>query len=70
VRSGYNMCQISVYVEKNGVEELRFEDVTSLVVDGKDIKVSTLFAGATEVNDAFISSIDFMGGKVLVQQSG
>ena len=64
------MCQMSVYVEKDGVEELQFDDVTNLSVDGTDIKVSTLFEGATEVNDVFISSIDFMGGKVLLQKNG
>lgn len=60
---------MNVVVEKDGIEKERFEDVTNLSVDGVTIRVSTLFAGAREVKNAVISSIDFMGGLVLLQQT-
>jgi len=63
------MCQTSVYVEKDGVEELRFSDVTNLSVDGSGVKISTLFEGETELHDTVLHSIDFMAGKVLLHQS-
>ncbi|BDD88173.1 CooT family nickel-binding protein [Desulfofustis limnaeus] len=64
------MCQMKVVVEKQGVEQQRYEDVTNLVVDGSTIKISTLFAEAAEVKNAAIRSIDFMGGLVRLQQNG
>lgn len=64
------MCQMKVVVEKQGVEQQRYEDVTNLVVDGSTIKISTLFAEAAEVKNAAICSIDFMGGLVRLQQNG
>ena len=63
------MCQISVYVEKDGVEELLLEDVTNLSIETTGVKVSTLFEGAKEVTDAVIGSIDFMAGKVLLKKT-
>jgi hypothetical protein len=61
---------MKVVVEKQGVEQQRYEDVTNLVVDGSTIKISTLFAEAAEVKNAAIRSIDFMGGLVRLQQNG
>jgi len=63
------MCQISVYVEKDGVEELLLEDVTNLSIETTGVKVSTLFEGAKTVTDAVIGSIDFMAGKVLLKKT-
>lgn len=63
------MCQISVLVEKDGMEELRLDDVTSLSVEGTGVKVSTLFEGATEIQDVAIRLIDFMGGTVFLQKN-
>jgi predicted RNA-binding protein len=63
------MCQISVYVENEGVEALLLEDVTSLSVETTGVKVSTLFDGPREVADAVIDSIDFMAGKVLLKKT-
>ena len=62
------MCQISVYVEREGVEELLLEDVTSLRAETAGISVSTLFDGPRQVADAVIDSIDFMAGKVLLRK--
>ena len=63
------MCQISVYLEKEGVEELLLEDVTNLSIGATGVKVSTLFEGAKTVTDAVIGSIDFMAGKVLLKKT-
>ena len=63
------MCQISVLVEKEGIEELRLDDVTNLTVTGSDVTVATLFTGSTEIKDVAIRSIDFMGGTVVLQKS-
>lgn len=64
------MCQMSIVVEKDGVEELMFEDVTNLVVDSDGMKISTLFEGPKAVEHVAISSIDFTGGKVFLQKTG
>lgn len=62
------MCQISVYVEKEGVEELLLEDVTSLRAETTGVSVSTLFDGPRQIADAVIDSIDFMAGRVLLRK--
>lgn len=64
------MCQMKVVVEKEEAEQQRFEDVANLTVDGSTIRISTLFAEVTEVHNAAIKSIDFMGGLVRLQQNG
>ena len=62
------MCQISVFVEKDGAEELLLEDVTNLSIEPTGVKISTLFDGPREVADTVVGSIDFMAGKVLLKQ--
>ena len=64
------MCQISVVVERDGVEELVMEDVTNLVVDSNSLEISTLFEGPKSLEHVAIQSIDFMAGKVLLQKTG
>ncbi len=64
------MCQISVVIERDGVEELVMEDVTNLVVDSDSLQISTLFEGPKTVEHVVIRSIDFMAGKVMLQQTG
>ncbi len=63
------MCQISVFVEQDGVEELLLEDVTNLSNEKTGVTVSTLFEGSREVTDVVIESIDFMAGKVLLRKT-
>ncbi|MCB2173710.1 CooT family nickel-binding protein, partial [bacterium] len=48
------MCQMKVVVEKQGAEQQRFEDVSSLSVEGSTIRIATLFAEAAEVKNAAI----------------
>ena len=64
------MCQISVVVEKDGMEELVMEDVTSLVVDTDKLEISNLFEGPKSIDQVVIRSIDFVAGKVLLQKTG
>ena len=63
------MCQTNVVMEKDGQEELLLENVTGLVVTGKNITITTLFEGETEYQNVAISRIDFSGGKVFLQQA-
>ncbi len=64
------MCQISVVIERDGVEELVMEDVTNLVVDSDSLQISNLFEGPKTVEHVVIRSIDFMAGKVMLQNTG
>jgi len=62
------MCQTSVYLEKNGEEELLLENVTTMEAFANGYKVSTLFEGPRDFPDVAIRRIDFSGGKVLFYQ--
>jgi len=64
------MCQMSVVMEKDGSEELVMEDVTNLVVDKGGLTISTLFEGPRAFPQVNIRSIDFMAGKVFLEQAG
>ncbi len=64
------MCQISVVIEKEGVEELVMADVTSLDVDSGGMRITSLFEGPKSLDHVVIRSIDFMAGKVLLEQTG
>jgi len=64
------MCQMSVVIDRDGIEELVMEDVTNLVVEPDGLQISTLFEGPKKVEHAVIRSIDFMGGKVFLQETG
>ena len=64
------MCQMNLYMESNGSEELLFEDVTGLKVEDETVIVSTLFEGPKEISHTIVRSIDFMAGKVLVERVG
>jgi predicted RNA-binding protein len=60
------MCQISVVVEKSGEQENVMENVTSLQVTEKGVVLTTFFEDPLSVEDVVISSIDFLGGKVVL----
>ena len=64
------MCQMSVVIDRDGIEELVMEDVTSLVVEPGGMQISTLFEGPRLVEQVVLRSIDFMAGKVFLQQAG
>lgn len=63
------MCQMSVYVENDGKEELLKENVTKMEIVGKGVRLSTLFEGAADFNDMVLQQIDFSAGRaVLIKQ--
>jgi predicted RNA-binding protein len=57
-------------MEKDGIEELLMEDVTTLVVDSDNMEISNLFEGPKSIQQVVIRSIDFVAGKVLLQKTG
>ena len=63
------MCQTSVFMEKDGEEELLLENVTTLEVLENSLKITALFEGSKEFVGASIHHIDFAGGKVYLRQS-
>ena len=63
------MCQISVVVEREGEEELFLDNVTRLEVGRDAILLSTFFEEPKEISGVSISRIDFLGGKVFLEQS-
>lgn len=60
------MCQTSVLMEKNGVEEVLLENVTMLEVLESGLRITTLFEGAQEFLGVALRRIDFTGGKVFL----
>ncbi len=62
------MCQTSVFMVKDGAEELLLENATTLEVLENGLKITTLFEGPQEIEGAKIGSIDFAGGKVVLEQ--
>jgi predicted RNA-binding protein len=63
------MCQMSVVVEEEGVEEMVMENVTRLQVSGTTIEVTAFFEEPRKVEAVFIHVIDFLGGKVILKKS-
>lgn len=62
------MCQVSVYVQEGDREELLKDNITKLEVVAKGLRVSTLFEGATDLDNMMLQQIDFSAGKVVVQK--
>lgn len=62
------MCQMSIYLEKEGSEECLMENASRLDVSGDLISVSTLFEEPKQIPGVRIQSIDFLAGKVLLKK--
>jgi predicted RNA-binding protein len=62
------MCQMSVVVEEEGVEEVIMENVTRLQVRGDIVEVSAFFEEPRKVEAVLIHAIDFLGGKVILKK--
>ena len=62
------MCQTSVFMEKEGVEELMLENVTNFEILENSLKITTLFEGEKEYPAVKIDRIDFTNGKVYLSQ--
>jgi predicted RNA-binding protein len=62
------MCQMSAVMECNGKVELLKENITRLDVIAKGVRISTLFEEPTELIGLAVHHIDFLTGKVFLQQ--
>jgi len=60
------MCQISVVVEERGNQKKIMEGVTRLEVKDNGVLLNTFFEEPQEVPGVVISSIDFLGGAVVL----
>ena len=58
------MCQMSVVLEREDGQEKIMDNVTHLEVTGEGILVSTLFEEPKLVKSAWVKNIDFLDGKV------
>ena len=63
------MCQMSVVVEGDGVEEIVMENVTRLQVSGTTVELSAFFEEPRRLESVFIESIDFLGGRLVLKKS-
>ena len=62
------MCQISVVVEHDGEQEKLMDNVTGLQVTDEGVVLTTFFEEPLAVPDAYITKIDFLGGKVVLNR--
>ena len=62
------MCQKSVVIDRDGVEELVMEDVTNLGLTLTACRFRP-FRGPKAIEHVAIRSIDFMAGKVMLQET-
>lgn len=60
------MCQMSVIMEEKGEQKVIMENVTRLESIDGNIRVSTLFEEPRIIPAAFVKTIDFSGGTVLL----
>jgi len=60
------MCQISVVIERDGMQEKVMDNVTRLEVTGEGVVLTTFFEEPQTVSDVVVSRIDFLGGKVVL----
>ncbi|RUM33557.1 MAG: RNA-binding protein [Desulfobulbus sp.] len=60
------MCQISVVVERGGVQEPVMESVTGLEMTTQGVVLSTFFEEPVTVPDVHIKEINFLGGSVIL----
>ncbi|MDW7772906.1 MAG: CooT family nickel-binding protein [Desulfobulbaceae bacterium] len=63
------MCQISVVVERESGREKIMDNVTGLVVTPAGVSLSTFFEEPEEIRNVHITSIDFLGGTVVLGES-
>lgn len=62
------MCQVSAYVKDDGGEQLLKENVTSLEILEQGLRLSTLFEGPAVLEDLKLRSIDFSGGRLILEK--
>ncbi len=62
------MCHMKVVMDENGKEDVIMENVTRLQVSGTAIEVVAFFEAPIKVEEVFIQTIDFLGGKVVLKK--
>jgi hypothetical protein len=60
------MCEMRVISEKNGIEEILGENITSLTVSDTGVHINSLFEGPIDLPEMIIEYIDFTAGKVVL----
>ncbi|MBW1882474.1 MAG: CooT family nickel-binding protein [Deltaproteobacteria bacterium] len=63
------MCMVKAYIDAGSERELLLEDVSKVEIQGKQIRVETLFGEARELQ-AVIREIDFQGGSIILEKVG
>ena len=63
------MCQMSVVMEKDEQIELVMENASLLEVVDDGVKVSSLFDPPRTVSGVRVAKIDFMNGKVFLENT-
>lgn len=63
------MCLGKAYLEKNGERELILESVALVEIQGKKLRLSSLFGEEKEV-EARIREVDFENSKVILEKAG
>lgn len=62
------MCQVSAYVKDGEDEQLFKENVTSMEILDKGLRLRTLFEGETKLEDMILKHIDFSAGRVVLEK--
>ena len=62
------MCEIKVVLKQDGTEKLLMENVTRLEVLENGVSITSLFEGSKEFSHAVVRNIDFLAGKVFLEQ--
>ena len=63
------MCQMSVYLQEEGNQELILENATLLEVNSEGATVTTLFEEPKTVAGALVKKIDFLAGTVILTKN-
>lgn len=63
------MCMVKAYIDAGSERELLLEDVSKVEIQGKQIRVETLFGEVRELQ-AVIREIDFQGGSIVLEKVG
>ena len=63
----YEMCESTVFIEKDGKRELLMEDVVQVAVDGETIKVTGILGETKDVKGR-IAEINLMKNTIVILQ--
>ena len=63
------MCMVKAYIDAGGERQLLLEDVSKVEIDGKQIRVATLFGDTREL-EAVIREVDFQNGSIVLERPG